>query len=382
LEVADDFAADDQLYFVLRVPSRLHVAVVGGEEPARDLTALALNPANDPDAFVDARIMTPAQFEGEDWNSFDAVMLADAAGFSGGFSSRLRSYVEGGKGVFVMMGPQADLRAYDSWLPTLGLPAPAEVWQGPSPALWTTVDLAHPLFDGLFEEKPANISPEIQRMVRTPSVATAIEIISTSAGIPFLLEAKVGRGRALLMTSSPDPQWSTLYRAGIFPPLLVSGSAYLSGVGTSGADYQLVAGEPAAISFPGTPGEERYELRGGAISIVPAVESAQSGFTLSFPALDETGAFELWKGSRRLASVAVNVAARESELQPSLAQSYEPVLGGQIVTVGTKDNVEAAVKESRYGRELWKLCLFIALALLLVEMLIGRVGKREVAMAT
>ena len=89
----------------------------------------------------------------------------------------------------------------------------------------------------------------------------------------------------------------------------------------------------------------------------------------------------MWKGSRRLTSVAVNVAARESELQPSPAESYENIVGGQMMALGRQDDVEAAVMESRYGRELWKLCLFIALALLLAEMLIGRVGKREVAMA-
>lgn len=58
VEEADDFAADDQRYFVLRVPAQLHVAVAGKDGPARSLTALALNPASDPGAFVSVRTMT------------------------------------------------------------------------------------------------------------------------------------------------------------------------------------------------------------------------------------------------------------------------------------------------------------------------------------
>ena len=381
LEEADDFAPDDQRHFVLRVPARLHVAVVGSDGPARDLTALAMNPTSDPDGFVDARIYTPAQFEAEDWNTLDAVIIADASAFTSAFPSRLRSYVAGGKGVFITMGPQADLRAYDSWLPSLGLPAPTELWQSDTPAKWTTVDLAHPLFEGLFEEKPSDISPEFSRLVRITPAVTAVEVIATSIGIPFLVESKVERGRTLLMTGSADPAWSTLYRSGIFPPLLVSGSAYLSGVGTSGADYQFTSGVASTLSFAGTPGEERFELRGGTQSVIPAVETSPSGFVLKIPPLQDVGGYELWKGSRRMAAVAVNVPARETDLQSAPGESYEPVVGGKQMLLGGQDAVETAVKESRYGRELWKLCLFVALAALLAEMFIGRVGKREATVA-
>ena len=381
LENADDLAADDQRHFVLRVPARLRVAVVGNEGAARDLSALAMNPINDPDGFIDAQRYTPGQFEAEEWGSFDAVFLADASSFSGGFPSRLRSYVAGGKGVFIIMGPQADLRSYDAWLPTLGLPAPSDVWQSDSPARWTTVDLAHPLFEGLFEEKPADISPELSRLVRAHASATAVEVIATSAGISFLLESKVERGRALSMTGSPDPAWSTLFRSGIFPPLLVSGAAYLSGVGSSGEDYQFTAGVASTVSYPGTPGEERFELRHGAEAIAPAIETSPTGFVLKFPGLNDIGGYELWKGTRRIAAATANVPAKETNLNAFPENVYEGVIGGKLLLLGGHDTVEASVLESRYGRELWKLCLYLALAMLLAEMLIGRVGKREAAVA-
>ncbi len=381
IEEADDFSADDQRSFVLRVPATLHVAVAGSDGPARTLTALALNPSGDPGAFVSLRVLTPAALESEDWSTLDAIVLVDAAGFSGNFPTRLRGFVEGGKGVLIVPGPQTDLRESATWLTTLGLPAPGEVWQSQKGAArWTNVDLLHPLFEGLFQEKPASISPELSKIVHVMPSTTAMEIIATSAGMPFLLESKAGQGRALLMTSSPDPSWSTLYRSGIFPPLIVSGVAYLSGIGTSGADHQLTVGVPSRIQFAGTPGDQRFELRGEQ-TVSPAVESSSSGYQIKIPALDKPGAYELWQNNRRVASVALNIPARESELQPAPESSYRSILGGQITYLGEKANIQTAILEGRFGRELWKLCLYFALAFLIAEMLVARVGKREIVTA-
>ncbi|MBI5059561.1 BatA domain-containing protein [candidate division KSB1 bacterium] len=378
VEEADDFSSDNQRYFVLRVPARLRVAVVGSDGPARELTALALNPGGQPGGFVETTRLTPGEFENNDWADFDAVFLLDAAGFSGGFGARLHSYVEAGRGVFVMFGNQADLRSYSAWLPAIGLPVPADPWQAESnPVKWSQLDLAHPLFEGVFEERPADISPEIRRMVRTSSTGTAVKIISASNEIPFLWESRVGKGHALMLTSSPDPEWSTLFRTGIFPPLVVSSAAYLAGIGTSGAEYQLTVGVPAQIEMTGTPGDAAFEIRSAHGALAPTVETSAFGFALKVPAIAQPDAAELWHGNRRVAALAVNLPPRESELQPQDAQEFKSWLGGQLTTLAAREAAQPAIQEGRYGRELWKLCLIIALAALIAEMLLGRVGKRE-----
>jgi len=361
------------------VPARLTVAVAGEDGAARALTTLALNPSGDPDAFVNVRVMTPDVLESADWSTLDAIFIVDGSAFSSVFASRLRTFVENGKGVLAVIGPQSDLRSSSNWLTVLGLPAPSEIWQaGDAPVKWSTVDYQHPLFEGLFEERPGDISPEIMRCARVTSSGTAVEVISAAGGLPFLLESRAGRGRALLMTSSPDPSWSTIYRSGVFAPLLVSSAAYLSGIGTSGAEFELTAGVPAEIAFSGVPGEERFELRGQQ-TLSPAVESTPSGFRVKLTGLDIPGACELWQGTRRFAAIAVNVPARESLLAAVPEESYRNLIGGQATLVGERTSALSSITEGRFGRELWKLCLFIALATLLAEMAIGRVGRRDAA---
>ncbi|MBU0509665.1 BatA domain-containing protein [bacterium] len=380
VEDADDLAADDQRYFVLRVPSQLRVALAGFDGAARALTALALNPTGDPGAFVNVRVLSESQLEMADWSEFDAIFLMDASDFSPAFGPRLRRFVENGRGVFVASGPRSDLRSYAAWLPSLGLPTPVELWQDTTGTRWSRVDMKHPLFEGLFEETPTNVSPDIYRLVRVADGSTAVEIVATAGNLPFLLESYVGHGHALLMAGSPDPEWSTLFRSGIFPPLMVSSAAYLSGIGTSGTMFQLTAGVAAQLAFPGAPGEEKYEVRGEE-NLIPTVETAGTGFDLRFPGLEMPGDYELWQGSRRVSALAVSVSAKETDIMPLPEQSYRKILGGRVVELGQQTTIQAAVFEGRHGLELWKLCLFIALGLLIAEALVGRVGKREVVAA-
>lgn len=102
---------------------------------------------------------------------------------------------------------------------------------------------------------------------------------------------------------------------------------------------------------------------------------------MKLPKLPVPGAYELFQGERRAAVTAVNVPARESEIQPLSESAYRPALGGKLTMLGERASVESAIMEGRFGRELWKLCLLIALALLVAEMLIGRVGKRDMVPA-
>ncbi len=383
LEEADDFSVDNRRYFVLRVPANLRVAVVGTDGPARNLTALALNPTADPGGFVQASIFTPGQFESEEWTEYDAIFLVDAGAFAGDAGSRLRSFVENGKGVYVACGPSTDTRASSSLLSPLGLPVPVELWQSEgAPAKWSRTDLAHPLFEVLFEEKPKDVSPEISRALRTNPNGSAVEVVSFATGIPFMWEAQVGRGRAMLMTSSPDPAWSTLFRSGIFAPMMVSAAAYLSGVGTSGSEYQFLTDESARIVLHDLSSGERFELVGSELQLALLTESAPTGVTVNIPAIKTPRSAELRVGNRVVTAVAFNASPAETELQLLPRESLDPVLGGKLTYLESGKPAERVIMEGRYGKELWKLCLWVALALLIAEMLIGRVGRREATLAS
>jgi hypothetical protein len=377
MEAGDDLPLDDQRYFVLRVPEKVKVGIVASAGPAATFTALALNPTGNPDAFVQVEALSPGTFEQTDWNLYDALFLVDVPALGTGVGARLRAFAESGKGVFVMLGPSADLRACNDWLPNLGLPTLGDVWgEAGSSTQWAQADWTHPLFEGLFEETPKSVSPSINKLVRTMS-SNALTIISTGVGVPFLVEARVGRGHAILLTSSPDPNWSDLYRAGIFPPLMVRLAAYLSGIAESSEAFQFAVGVPGTIQRLGMAPSTPAELIGENTSFQILPRAIPAGFEYAIPALQECGIYRLNQDNREILRLAANVPASETDIGHQTIENPDKFWGGKTAKTVKSAGLAEAVLESRFGRELWKTFLFIALVLLVAEMFLGKAGKAE-----
>jgi hypothetical protein len=377
LEEGDDLPADDQRHFVLRVPQQIRIALVAPAGSAATFTALALNPSGRPDAFVQVELLSALQFEAADWTLYDAVFIMDAPAFGAGTGAQLHALVESGKGVVVILGPRSDLRAHNAWLPDLGLPSLGDIWQEEGASTqWANVDWAHPLFEGLFEETPKAISPTINRLVRTMG-GEALTIISTGVGLPFLVEARVGRGHAMLMTSSPDPDWSDFYRVGIFPPLMVRLAAYLSGTAEGGETAKFDAGVPGTIQRLGMAPTTPAELTGEETSLQVIPRAIPAGFEYPVPPLKDCGIYDLKQDGRRVTLLAVNVPALETDIGELPIENPEKFWGGRLQRTVKASALSEVILESRYGRELWKTFLVVALLLLVAEMLLGRSGKIE-----
>lgn len=377
LEEGDDLPLDDRCYFVLRVPQQIKVGLVAPPSSGASYTALALNPTGSPGAFVQVESLDPTEFPAADWSLYDAFFIMDAPAFGAGMGAQLHAFVESGKGVLVMLGPGADLRAHNTWLPDLGLPSLGDVWsEEEASTQWAEVDWNHPLFEGLFEETPKSISPTINRLVRAMG-GEALTIISTGVGIPFLSEARVGRGHAMLVTGSPDPDWSDFYRTGIFPPLMVRLAAYLSGTAEGGEALQFAVGVPGAIGQLGMAPTTPAELTGEKASLQIIPRAVPAGFEYPIPPLEDRGIYHLKQDDRDVTLLAVNVPELETEIAPLPIENPEKFWGGRLQRTVKASALSEVILESRFGRELWKTFLALALLLLVAEMFLGRSGKVE-----
>jgi hypothetical protein len=118
-----------------------------------------------------------------------------------------------------------------------------------------------------------------------------------------------------------------------------------------------------------TPGGERIILR-------PA---GQRGYSVvSFEATHDPGIYQFSLGDELLTAFAVNVDLVEADLEPiSIKQAKELLGGEQVFVVSPETNLETAILQSRYGRELWKTLLWGVLALMVAEMVLGRSGGEE-----
>ena len=415
VQIEDDaLEADNRRHFVVRVPDHLSILLAGGTAADTKLASLALSLAGDTtiaDLFS-VRLVAEPQLPSMDLNSFDVIVLCNVRSFSAALAERLDSYVRAGGGLMLFPGSQADLRNYNEVLfARMGIPpaTPPPLLPAGTAALdqrsflsFEKTDLAHPLFAGLFEQ-PAGRRRDTR--VESPRVYAAIgaragrngnAIISLSDGNPFLTEYTIGNGRALLCSVEAGMTWSDFPTTGLFAPLLYRSMIYLAA--TNQTVPSITVGEP--MQFPvrlKNYGErDVYLLRspsGVDEKVAPKILPASSTALFETKRTDQAGIYELRRSSAEmtqggaeskippLQAVAVNVDPLETDLHPVNSEQLEQfwasagIQPDAVTELEGTQAVDKAVEQSRYGVELWKHFLGLALILALIEMAVGREPK-------
>ena len=179
---------------------------------------------------------------------------------------------------------------------------------------------------------------ELEIIQRCRLTADATVLARFDDGQPFILEHRRGRGRIVVCTSLPHPDWSNLHHGAVLVPvvqrLLRGGSRRLD---------QIVYGECGRL-LP--------------VDSEPAWVPASSGGAES---PWQAGVFD--SGGRR---IVLNAAARESEL-PTLGRDDLALLFSGVdwrLFTETPDN-----EANRQG-ELWRTCIVLVMLCLLAEILL------------
>jgi len=387
----DDLLYDNRRFFTLEVPEAIRVLLVGPKDEDTNFLRLALNPAPEvtPSHFQ-VQTLKPEKLNALAMNEAQVLVLSNVPKIESDQVRALKSFVENGGGLAVLLGTEVDLRNYNEGLvKALGLPLLGETYglpgqgsPGPAAAFLTfgRIDFGHPLFKGVFEEEARHIdSPKFSVGIRAQASPTATPIIDYSNGMPFLIESKCGRGKVLVFTTALDENWSDFPFKAIFPPLVNRSVMYLAGRVRETAEEVLV-GEEITAPVSGTalagnlemekPDGNRIKVKPVVAEGVPKTGADVGSYAVRFNQTDMPGIYRLWSGGPQ-GEWAVNVDPQESELEPidldKLAEAYE---GTFSVKGGEK--IEEVVVRSRVGRELWKYCAAGALLLLLIEMVLFR----------
>ncbi|ACY49594.1 BatA domain-containing protein [Rhodothermus marinus] len=387
----DALLEDNTRYLVLHVPEVRRVLLVAGMQARTDYLELALSPEirQERVRFEITRIAEEA-LPATALDSYDVVGLVGLHDLSSGEVAALARYVAEGGGLLFFPGADGRLEDYRRLLEALGAGQVRGLvgnWNGTTPiGTFDRMDLAHPLFEGLFVRLPG------QREIRTerPAVYFALNyapgsgleqtLIRLSNGLPLLQEVRHGAGRVLLWTTAPDPAWSELPLRGLFVPLLYRSVFYLSGSEEEAQDA-LTAGMPARIRLQAFPTDAVPELVGPDGQVYRAEPERQGGarWARFEPGPAQPGIYELRAGNRVVRRVAVNPAVAESDLRPEAPEEAVRRLQEQTglsvtlleVPEASPQAVAAALRQAQVGVELWNVLLGLALGLLVLEMLVA-----------
>ncbi len=381
----DALSLDDERVVTLTVPREIRALVVdGAPSPVK---------FRDEAYFVDSALSSPASpvrpttidaeaLREADLSKFDVVFLLNVRSV-GARAGDLQKFVEEGGGLFLSMGDQVDPDLYARDLAKL-LPLQLHVVKtaaangGQGAARLAQVDEAHPalaVFTGEAREGLLGARFERYMLTRPAAKGEAPHVLAAfDDGAPALVEARRGRGRVLLFTSTADRDWSDWAIRTSFLPAMQRFAAWLTGALEEKRDVPTVVGTPRTIQLgegrslvglvgPDGKARARRDLEAGGLALDEAARTAT--WTPPEPGLWQVRVAE--RGAERLEpglAFAVVADPRESDTRRLEPGELTAWLGGEA---HAKVEGQGAAAAQVRAVPLWSILLAAAVALFLVE---------------
>jgi len=281
----------------------------------------------------------PDDLDGRALGDFAAVFIANVAQPSTDLADDLVGYVESGGGLFISVGDRVDA---DVWNQRLGriLPQPfglrrtAAAAPGPTaeaeaetvdtrPAeRLAPIDRRHPMLTSFPARGEGLASARFFRFLLLDPVPEAPQrrvILRYENGAPALVEADVGRGRVMVLSTTVDRDWTDLPIRPGFLPLIQEAARRLSGAPAREAASASPVGQPREIEIESD--DQRVEVTrpDGSLRVVGR-ESLAGRKAVVFTETDQPGFYGVRAAgssgqlaARPEASFVVNLDPRESD---------------------------------------------------------------------
>ncbi|MBI1353941.1 MAG: VWA domain-containing protein [Acidobacteria bacterium] len=357
LSPADDLPADDVRLVALDNSPPEPILFVTADRRRRDALFYQEALRSSTQSVLQVEVSSPGDAERRNPSEFALVVLSDVGQLSTAFEQKLRSYVEGGGALLVAVGPETARRGS---IPALGMRVTAgRLPQGGEFQLAGRVDETHEALSRVESLRGVEFFQTARLQVEDGD-----EVLATLAdGAPLLVERRLGEGRALVFASTLDNVWNDLPVRPVFVPFAAESARYLAGAAertaTLTVDDALELGRRREASRM----VQVYDPAGNrALSLSEAMQ--RDDLTL-----DQAGFWEL-RGEGGVEIVAVNPDPRESNMRPIDDETLRLWRStGRSGGVAAEGGAATPIKPPPV--EIWKWLLFLLVAIVLIESVVG-----------
>jgi len=395
----DELEPDDVHYFVLSPGRTISVLILddAGRGAASSLfmrEALAISEDNT----FGTRVRVAGTVTSADLAGTSVVVVNDRPVPGGNSATALRSFVEEGGGLLVVMGERIRWPSELAGLLPGAFTEPQDRADGRGVRLGF-LDYDHPVFEIFRGPRTGDFTGA--RFFRTRDLLvsdpeTSRVLARYDDGAVALAEKRVGEGRVLVWTSTLDAFWNDLARRPVFLPFIHQLMRYVSGrverVTAFTAGQVVDVTDASAMATAGL-GEVAEVLAGQEerVAFTPSGESLPlpSGEGPHFLRLEEQGIYDIrtpGAPDMRPLAVAVNVDLAEAELGLLDVEEVVASLASRSEGVETprlEGNRAARLRleDQERRQSLWRFLLLIAFVLLALETVVSNrisrvAGKR------
>ena len=376
VELEDDaLALDNRRYFTIDLPTTITALLLGDRPDDTYYPRRALGAATLSDPAFAVRSGLLSDLDATALEGVNVAVLCNPRRLAAAQKALLVDFVAAGGGLILFPGPESDLSYYNrDYLPGLtparlkervGAPGNRDSYQTLDPTA-----LSHRLLADLLPDRDG------PRFYASFAIAPAPELSALARfadGRLALASSWQERGRVAVAAFPLDPRWNDLHLSGLFAPLLHRMVRELSQPPDRRVSY--LVGETvyrrldrlaieAAVAAE-APSGERLRLE---------PERIEGQYRWKIPQVDEAGIWRLRAGGEIVDLFAVNLDTRESDLTPVDREQVRRVFG-DVHFLQPGDDLRLAVLGNRYGRELWREFLLLALALLALEQWVARAPR-------
>jgi hypothetical protein len=368
--VTNDFAPDNRFYFTLRRETPAKALIVESASRGRsDSLHLQSALTTNDDLPFNFTLKSTGSVDPAGINEYALVVLNDAGPFNSALADALVKFVEAGGQMIVSTGPRTETDSFNNSLQRIAPATLREAVQtkaGESVAI-TDVKFDHPIFE-VFQESGRLASANVIGYFRSEPRANAAVLARFEDGSPALLEARAGKGRVILFTSSLGPSWNELPLTPLYLPFMHQMVRYAGareenswyGLGQTFTVAKNKGAAPPAIDTPG--GERLSETR-----LTPDGDLLVSA--------REPGFYRL-RYNDRPDFAAVNIDGAEGDFTKlNFGEFIAGVTGGAGGAEGSEANRNLSNEEVESRQKVWWSLLLVALLLLLAESFLARRTK-------
>jgi len=383
----DGLTADDSRFAALDVSERVQVLVISdadtsGRESSVRYLVRALSPSEGGVGAPDVRVVRSSDAT-EAIRSDTGIMILDAvAGMPDRLAERLHERVTGGGALIHFLSGRNERTIQEQLVAHSG-----DEWPTPL-KLNTRIRMTSGEFSRLAQ---ANFDDVLLKKFRESDDLREIEFYSYHGtdrvpGVGQVLmryndenvamaRASHGQGMVLTCNFSAGQDDSDLSKRTIFVPL-VQEMMKSCRIGSERVDF--LVGQPASLIASRSESSGGFRFTGpGGIELSASVEQRETEAAVLFSRTAAPGFYRAMFNGERLASAAVNLDSRESDLSVLSPEQVEQLAEGTRATVlaGDKAGVEA-LGQMFEGRPLWHLFAAAAMALLMLELALQWVWRR------
>lgn len=381
-ELEDDAILNDNQFF-LSVNVKKNVSVlICTENPNSSKFvnyAISLNPN------IKLKEINFSQLNSVDLNNYDLIMLFASA--NNHSLKKVNEFLLQGKNLVVFPSENSNSITYSQTLKQLNLNyqfiEKGIVNSNQIVNEFGKIDFNHSLFKNIFtEEKKTKIeSAEINKFLQTQLTGKEKPIIQLANGSPFLFEINELKSKILVFTSSPTLGWNDFPLKSLFAPL-INKIVYYASIKLKDENY--ITGNELNVDISKT----NLSLIKVAkpVNIVEYIkkDSLQNQNVMTYKNTNKKGVYKFFSNDKLLDYFDVNIDPRESEQEKFSIEDFKEYLKtinfrGKIYDIKQDDSLSKVIYDSRFGTELWKYFLMAALILLILESLIARNTKKDLA---